>query len=204
MAALEDYDFFRDFDLSKAPLWFTPATLCKQEAGGGLRFMSKSRLVSDRNLFNSMKEANPGIQDNDLLPKFGSIESILPGQLFYTIGFSPERGELDVFEEGQTFIMGKKRTMFQLVSLSRTNETQQIREQVCHCEFVQIQPRDVTFFTSFEVLATTRRYLVLRGETRPAVAYRFQPGVPFPAEVVVPEFVLKPFLGQLGLRSAEK
>ncbi len=203
VAAFDDYDFFRDFDVGKAPLWFTPATLCKEDEDG-IRYVSKSRMVTDRNLFNSLKESDPGIQDNNLLPKYGSMESIIAGQQFYTVGFSPKHEELDSFTVGQTFVMGKKRTMFQIALLSSSTAGEQIREQVCRCDFVQVQPRDVTFFSGIEVLAATRRYLVLRGETKPVAALRFHFDKPFLGEVLIPEFVLQPFLDQLGLRSTEK
>src|SRR5215211_7497812 len=64
------YDFFADFDVAAQPVWFIPGVLMDVRAG---RPAGRNRNFLDAHLFNSTLEEQPGIQDNNRLPKYGSM-----------------------------------------------------------------------------------------------------------------------------------
>jgi hypothetical protein len=154
------YDFFGDFDVASRPVWFTPAVLLDtntMEAAG------RNRRLLDVHLFNSTLEERPGIQNNDRLPKYGSMETVLPGNVFGTLGLSPDKHMLDAYEEGQVFWMGKKRTMFQIKDLGEVSAAE-FEDGQCDTEYVQVSPDHVKAFDAYSVLAASQRYLVISGE----------------------------------------
>ncbi len=186
-AAMRDYDFWADFAVHEWPVWFTPAMLVNETG----QVIPKSRRDADIHTFNSLKDGVPGIQDDDRFPKFGTMETILPGRLFRTLAISPKESLLKHLEVGQIFWMGKKRTMFQIVhnGLSEiTNATPQ--EQTWQTPFVQVHTTDASMFDSFEIIAATQRYMVMRGRTKSAPGWGFEHGG-------IPIFAIASFLGAI-------
>jgi len=157
---MSGYDFFRDFDVAARPLWFTPGILVD---GHTRRVVGRARNLLDTHLFNSTLEERPGIQNNDQLPKYGSIETVLPGNVFRTLVLAPSEEFLEAYEEGQVFWMGKKRTMFQIAELGKTVAAE-FKDERCTTEYVQVSSQNINAFDAYSVLGASQRYLVVSGE----------------------------------------
>lgn len=155
--AMDSYRFSQDFDLRQLPLWFTVAILEQP----------KSRRTVDVHKFNSTLESVPGVQTNNRLPKYGSMETVLPDQSFRTFAVSPDRQVLEGFMDGQIFWMGKKRTMFQITALD-TVYGATWEQGACRTPPIQIGPEEVRQFEAMQVLAATQRCLVVQGQLRDA------------------------------------
>lgn len=159
----EDY-FFCDYDVSRKPVWFTTGVFVDEQ----LRHLTKERRVVDKNDFNVIDEDYPSTGGGGrayYVPTYGRIESVLPNHLLFTCALSPQRDELETFAPQQTFLLGKKRTMFQVVrssesvELSPSDATAQIDEYVP----LQVKLDEMQNFREYQVLAATARYLVIRG-----------------------------------------
>lgn len=157
---MSGYDFFGDFDVASLPVWFTPGILINGRAG---QAAGRARDLLDTHLFNSTLEEKPGIQDNDRLPKYGSMETVLPGNLFSALVISPGEDLLRTYAEGQVFWMGKKRTMFQIAELGKV-AVAELRVEHCVTEYVQVSSQAVNTFEAYSVLGASQRYLVVSGE----------------------------------------
>jgi len=157
---MSDYDFFRDFEVAARPVWFIPGILVIGYTG---QVAGKPRNLLDTHLFNSTLEGRPGIQTNDRLPKYGSMETVLPGNMFRTLALSPSEELLGAYEEGQVFWMGKKRTMFQVAEVGETLAAE-FADERCATEYVQVSSQNINAFDSYTVLGASQRYLVVSGE----------------------------------------
>lgn len=157
---MSGYDFFGDFDVAALPVWFTPGILIDGRTG---QAAGRARNLLDTHLFNSTLEERPSIQDNDRLPKYGSMETVLPGNLFSTLAMSPNEYSIDAYAEGQVFWMGKKRPMFQIAELGRI-ATAEFRDERCVTEYVQVSSRAVNSFEAYSVLGASQRHLIVAGE----------------------------------------
>jgi hypothetical protein len=175
-SARDDY-FFCDYDVKKKPIWFTPGLF----VDGQLRLLAKQHGVVDRNDFNVIDEAYPNTGGGGrpyYVPTYGRIESILPDHRLFTCALSLEPEELESFQAGQTFLMGKKRTMFQLVDLSTTVEMIEARDfaDINECQPIQVKVDEMQNFREYEVLAGTARYLLARGRAQESsLAASFSP-----------------------------
>ena len=181
-------DYFRcDYDVARKPIWFTPGLFV--DARG--EPLTKQRGVVDRNDFNVIDEGYPGTGGGGrppYVPTYGRIESILPDQRLLAYAFSPHCTEVEWFKADQTFLMGKKRTLFQIVSLSSVIEGIWKRGE-CTSGWLELPPACGGLFQRFEVLAATMRYVILRGTTREEVGYV---EFPFPdGGLQLPDFYLK-------------
>jgi hypothetical protein len=154
------YDFFGDFDVASRPVWFTPGILLNEHT---MEAAGRNRNLLDAHLFNSTLEERPGIQDNNRLPKYGSMETVLPGKTFGTLALSPDRGMLEDCQKSQIFWMGKKRTMFQIESLGEITAAEP-GDGRCSTEYVQVASESIGAFDAYSVLGASQRYLVVRGE----------------------------------------
>lgn len=169
-SASEDY-FFCDYDVKAKPLWFTPGVFVDER----FRLLPKQRGVVDKNDFNVVDEGYPGTGGKRVdgtkrgffCPTYGRIESVLPDHKLLTCALSPRRDELERFTGGQTFLMGKKRTMFQLVDLSEVTELVEANADASieECQPVQVKVGEIRNFREYEILAGTARYLLVRGRT---------------------------------------
>jgi len=185
-AGRTDY-FLCDYDVLAKLLWFTPGIF----VDGSGQPLVKQRGVTDKNDFNVVDEGEPGTGGNNrphYVPTYGWIEGILPDHRLVVYALSPRREELEWFKMDQIFLLGKKRTMFQIVSLSDLVEGI-AGEGQCTTGYLQLSPNSSTRFRSFEVLAATMRYVILRGTTREKVGYL---EFPLPdGELCLPDFYLE-------------
>jgi hypothetical protein len=150
-------------------IWFTPGLFV--DARG--EPLAKQRGVADKNDFNVVTEGHPSTGGDgrpSYVPTYGQIESILPDQRLLAHTFSPVRSEVEWFKANQTFLMGKKRTMFQIIDLSKVVEGVW-KFGGCTTGWLELPPAYGGRFRSFEVLAATMRYLILRGATKEDVRY---------------------------------
>jgi len=163
-AARNDY-FLCDYDVDAKPIWFTPGVFVDDDFCP----LPKQRGVVDRHNFNVVDEDYPSTGGGGrayFVPTYGSIESVLPDHRMFTCAISPRRNELERFAVGQTFILGKKRAMFQVVTVSEMVEGERKRGE-CMVGWLEVPPDYAVRFQSFEVFAATMRYLIVRGMTRP-------------------------------------
>jgi hypothetical protein len=185
-SASDDY-FFCDYDVDAKPVWFTPGVF----VDGQLHPLPKQRGVVDKNDFNVVDEDYPSTGGGGrayYVPTYGRIESILPDHRLLTYAISPLLAELEWFTTGQTFILGKKRTMFQIVNLSGVIEGTW-KQGICMTNWLELPPSYGDRLQSFEVLAATMRYVILRGATREEIRYV---EFPFPGgSLCLPDFYLE-------------
>lgn len=163
-----DY-FFCDYDVAAKPLWFTPGLFVDEQG----KPLAKQSGVVDKTDFNVVAEGYPSTGGDgrpSYVPTYGRIESILPNHRLLAYAFSPLRAEVEQFQVNQTFMLGKKRTMFQVTRLSEIVEGQW-QDGECTTSWLELPPRYGVQFRSFEVLAGTMRYLIIRGVTREATEY---------------------------------
>jgi hypothetical protein len=160
------------YDTLALPLWFVPGVF---EAPGP----EPADLMLDTAVWNVVHEFYPTTSKSYILqhgevveqprqrhvPTYGTIQSLLPDHRLLTYAFAAERRLLDPFEQGQTFLLGKKRTMMQLMDVSPIVEGVE-RYGVCTTGWLELPPTFGGRFQSFEVAAATMRYLVIRGTTR--------------------------------------
>lgn len=164
-SASDNY-FFCDYDVKAKPIWFTPGVF----VNGELHLLAKQRDVVDRNDFNVVNEGYPstgGGRRPYFVPSYGRIEGVLPDHRLLTCALSPQENELEGFAHGQTFLMGKKRTMFQLADSSEIAELVETEDEapIEECQPVQVKMDEVGNFREYEILAGTARYLLVRGRT---------------------------------------
>jgi hypothetical protein len=193
----DHYDFATDYDLQALPLWFTPGLFARRD-GDDL-----SDQALDAGYFNVVHECYPstsrqykfnkkgqleGTRRPSRVPTYGTWQGILPNRRLYTFALSREPALLEAFEVGQTYLLGKKRTMMQIVSLSEIASGEEKRG-ICQTGLLQLPPDGMNYFRSFNVVAATMRYIILRGTTREEVEH-----VEFPSSdgpVYLPDFYLK-------------
>jgi hypothetical protein len=176
----DNYDFLRDYNVAALPLWFTP----------GIFEFTQNTTESptddlDTTFFNAVSEVYPTTSrrhtmDTDdtikvgsrprHVPTYGSWQAVQPDRWLTTYAFSPERERLEGFRENQTYLLGKKRTMFQIINLSDIAEGQW-KSGECSTVWLQGAPDFGGLFRQFEISAVTMRYIILRGTTRDAVDY---------------------------------
>ncbi|MGB9872645.1 MAG: hypothetical protein ACPLYD_13395 [Anaerolineae bacterium] len=172
-------DFTLAYDVAAMPIWFLPGIFV---ADGSPRLPDAAL---DTAAFNVVHEFYPSTSKAYVfkkgaleekknrpyhVPTYGTIQAVKPDQRLITYAFSPRRALLEAFAEGQTFILGKKRTMFQIVGLSAVVEGMQKRGE-CTTGWLELPPNYGGHFQSFEVVAATMRYIILRGTTRGEVSY---------------------------------
>lgn len=189
-SASKDY-FFCDYDVKAKPIWFTPGVFVDKE----LRLLAKQRGVVDRNDFNVVDEGYPSTGGGGrayFVPTYGRIEGVLPDHRLFTACLSPHKSELEGFACGQTFLMGKKRTMFQLANVSEIEKLVEVEGDapIEECQPVQVSMAEISNFREYEILAGTARYLLVRGRTLEAsLAVSFiYPDKPLQIDRVIPTF----------------
>lgn len=175
----EDPDTFTlAYDVAAMPVWFLPGIF----TADGTHRLEDAHL--DTTAFNVVHEFYPStsrsyvLKGSDLeekgrpyhVPTYGTIQAVRPDRRLATCAFSPTRGLLEDFAPGQVFMLGKKRTMFQIAHLSAVVGGQP-QHGLCTTPFLEVGVDDVRRFATYEVLAATMRYLLVRGETREPVPY---------------------------------
>jgi hypothetical protein len=191
------YSFFEDYDVEKLPIWFLPAVFHTQTS----EVLTDDAL--DANYFNVISEAYPTTSTSYVFNKktgeleqksrpahlhtYGTWQSIKPNHRFTTFAFAKEVHLLEKFAVQQTYLLGKKRTMTQIVELGQVLAGE-LKQGHCQTPYLQIQAAEVLKFQSFSAMTGTMRYLLMRGETQPETSY-WQ----FGDELAVPLFGLPDF-----------
>lgn len=164
----DKYDFNDRYKIPNGR-YFTCAYIINQKKykeEQNIELWNKNRDNSDVNDFNSIAETNAGVQDNNKLPKFGNIESILPNNYFITFAFSMYKDYLEKYYNGQTFYMGKKRTMFQIEKMSDIVQGNSIERESKLFLPIQINQDEVEKFGFYSIITVTQRYILLKGKTK--------------------------------------
>lgn len=196
----DDPDTFTlTYDVAEMPIWFLPGVFMTE----GSHRLPDAYL--DTTAFNVVHEFYPstsrsyvfkkgGLEEKDRpyhVPTYGTIQAVKPDRRLVTYAFSPRRELLDSFAEGQTFILGKKRTMFQVIEISELVEGIREKGQCTTGWWLQLPPNYGGRFRQFEVLAATMRYLILKGTTREEVEFvRFPPSSQVSPILCLPDFYL--------------
>jgi hypothetical protein len=195
------YDFAADYDLQALPIWFTPGLFGRCDGG------ELSGQALDAGYFNVVHECYPSTSKQfkfdrkgklksakrpSRVPTYGTWQGILPDRRLCTIALARDLGLLEAFEVKQTYLLGKKRTMMQITSLSEITPGEK-RYGVCQTGLLQVPPDGITHFQSFEIVAATMRYLIVYGETReeqPYITFDFV-DVPDVQPLTLPHFYLE-------------
>jgi len=171
-------DFSLAYDVAAMPIWFLPGIFV---ADGSPR-LPDAHL--DTTAFNVVQELYPStskayvfkkgsLEEENRpyhVPTYGTIQAVKPDRRLTTYALSPRGDLLEGFAEGQTFILGKKRTMFQIVNLSAVVAGNPQQGEALTW-WLELPPRSVDRFQQFEVLTGTIRYVILRGKTRHRLRY---------------------------------
>ncbi len=196
-------DFTLAYDVAAMPIWFLPGVFVTD----GSPRLPNAHL--DTTAFNVVHEFYPSTSKTYVFkkgrleeigrpyhtPTYGTVQAVKPDRRLVTCAFSSRWELLDAFAEAQTFLLGKKRTMFQIVSLSPIVEGVR-RQGQCKTGWLELPSDYGGRFQSFEVLTATMRYIILRGITREAVNYV---EFPLPDESpCLPQFYLESVPQQVG------
>jgi hypothetical protein len=168
------YDFAADYDLGALPIWFTPGLFVRRDGE------SLADRALDAGYFNVVHEFYPSTSQQfkfdrrgDLqqtgrpsrVPTYGTWQGILPDRRLHTVALARGPALLETFEVGQTYLLGKKRTMMQVTKLSEIVQGEE-KHGTCQTGLLELTPDAITLFRTFDVVAATMRYLILHGETR--------------------------------------
>ena len=172
------YNFTETYNVPEMPVWFLP----------GLFLVETGYRLPDNHLdttaFNVVNEFYPStskcyvFKKGNLeekprprhVPTYGTIQAVKPDRRLVTYAFSPKKELLTSFAEGQTFQLGKKRTMFQIVEISPVAEGLW-KNGVCGTDWLELPPNYGGFFRQFQILTATMRYIIVRGTTKEEVKY---------------------------------
>ncbi len=194
------YDFEADYDLSALPIWFTPgffgsqgsARLSDNDLDAGYFNVVHELYPTTSGKFQFKKEQLARTKRPAHVPTYGTWQGILPNRKLSTFGLARDPALLEAFKVGQTFLLGKKRTMMQMTELSEvvigTEAT-----GVCQTGYLQFRPDEIRHLTAFEVMTGTMRYLIARGTTQVDTRY-FEFGLDVPGlkiPLALPEFYLE-------------
>ncbi len=174
----DTYAFTETYDVQKMPIWFLPGLF---SAGEGYHLPDDHL---DTNSFNVVNEFYPStskcyvFKKGNLdekprphhVPTYGTVQAVKPDRRLTTYAFSPKKELLESFIEGQTFLLGKKRTMFQIIELSAVAEGLW-KNGACSTEWLELPPNYGGYFRQFQILTATMRYIIVRGMTRGEVKY---------------------------------
>lgn len=156
----DEYDFEKTYDLVKRPIWFTPGFFL----GNNNKILTKTHESTDINTFNVLDEGYPGTgggKRRKSAPTYGTMETILPNKVLLTYGITSDKKVLERYQEKSTYIMGKKRTMFQIMNLSPIRQC-----KISHGgEIVptQVTQDMITSFSEYNIYAITMRYMLIKG-----------------------------------------
>lgn len=172
------YAFIETYDVQKLPIWFLPGLFLSET---GYRLPDSDL---DTNAFNVVNELYPStskcyvFKKGNLeekprphhVPTYGTVQAVKPDRRLVTYAFSPKKELLEGFAEGQTFLLGKKRTMFQIVDISPVVEGLW-KNGVCGTDWLELPPNCGGYFQQFQILTATMRYMIVRGTTKDEVKY---------------------------------
>lgn len=184
MMETDFYNFKETYDLTSIPIWFTPGIFVNEN----LVPVPKSASLIDTNLFNVLDENYPGTggggKRKSYCPTYGSIEWILPGNSLLTYAFSKEKGVIERYKLGSVYLIGKKRTMFQIMDMSPMAECS--KESEGHVIACQVNPDWIPRFEEYRIYAVTMRHLLVKGKYKGSVVKAIFPDqqLAFPEELL--------------------
>lgn len=157
----DEYDFISTYNIKNFPIWFSPGMFVDKIHD---KFLTKNKTTIDVNMFNVLDEDYPGTgggKNRKSSPTYGSMETILPNNYIVTYGVSADKRLLQSYNKDSIYLMGKKRTMFQITDLS----------EVMFCEILnsgkivptQVARDDIIHFSEYNIHAITMRYLLISG-----------------------------------------
>jgi hypothetical protein len=196
----DTYDFNRDYDLDTLPIWFSPGIFTNSDDHFRLPHND-----FDSNYFNVVHEYYPSTskgysfekksgelkeeERKHYIPTYGTWQGILPNRSLTTYALSDQTTNLEKFIIGQTFMLGKKRTMVQIVKLDEISVGKRKNGEYM-TPFLQIPLNQVPQFRSFEILSATMRYLLLRGKSYGEyLSFDIEPELCLPI-FILPKYIL--------------
>ncbi|TDX59024.1 hypothetical protein [Orenia marismortui] len=192
----EEYNFEDKYKLGDTGIYFTCGYLIdKFKYENEIELWNKNRINTDINIFNSIKENGQSWDSKEKYPKHGNIESILPNNYFLTFVFSTDKDYLDKYYNGQTFYMGKKRTMFQIQEMSDIVKGNLIEEEAELSLPIQVNHNEVDNFNYYSIMTLTQRYILLKGKTKLGNNYRWNLDFKDLNKINLPKFFVDKYLG---------
>ncbi|MFC4769538.1 hypothetical protein ACFO8Q_19600 [Effusibacillus consociatus] len=163
-------DFLTGYDVSARPIWFTPGMFVESIEE------SDTLLKTDRVKYNVVdeivpstskstvfdKKGNRNFIDRNNIATFGSIESVLPNQKVFTIGISKEERFLSCYAPQDVYLMGKKRTMFEVLGVSDVVRLQE--DELQETIPTQVQMEDLNEYFSYTIHDVNARYFLVQGK----------------------------------------
>lgn len=192
----EKYNFNRRYNIPNGR-YFTCGYIINKEKlneKGEIELWSKNRNNTDINDFNSIDETNAGVQENEKMPKFGNIESLLPNNYFIVFAFSLDKEYLKNYYLGQTFYMGKKRTMFQIENISNIRSSTENKIKADIQLPIQIERNEIKNFDYYNIVTLTRRYMLIKGKTDKIKNFSWKLDYKNIQNINLPSFFIKKYL----------
>jgi len=155
-------DFHQWYEVSSYPVWFLPGIFDGPPKREEHVFNVVDELTPSTSEYSSVSAKGWKVSKRTSLPTYGLIESIKPGQVFSTVGLGEKR-LLEGFEKGQTFLLGKKRVMIQLMHLSCVGELRPGGGED-ECWPIPVRPDSLRRFTSYTVHYATSEFLIASGK----------------------------------------
>ncbi|MCK8826434.1 hypothetical protein MWH25_01555 [Natroniella acetigena] len=192
----DDYDFNGRYRIPNGR-YFTCAYIIDKKDyknEGNIKLWNKNRDNSDINDFNSIQEDTGKTAQNNL-PTYGNIEWMLPNNYFITFAISTDKDYFEKYYKGQTFYMGKKRTMFQIEEMSEVVVGQSKQSEAELFLPIQLSHQEVENFNYYEILTLTQRYILLKGKTKEINNYQWQLEFKDLTTINLPNFFVDGYLG---------
>lgn len=155
----DKYDFNKTYNLEEFAIWFTPGLFVEND-----KILSKTSKNADVNTFNVLDEGYPGTggsKKRKSSPTYGTMENILPNKRLVTYGISTDKEILERYEESSTYMMGKKRTMFQITGLSPIKKCKVSSKG--YIVPTQITEEMIPDFSEYNIHSITMRYMLISG-----------------------------------------
>jgi hypothetical protein len=165
-----DSDFLMGYDVQARPVWFTPGMFVSSLDG------IANTVPVDRMKYNVVDESVPSTSKSTVFDKkgnrnfvdrnniatFGSMESVLPNQKVFTIGISTEERYLSCYSPKNVYMMGKKRTMFEVLDVSEVVRLEE--DELQETLPIQVQMEDLNEFSFYTIHDVNARYFLVEGK----------------------------------------
>jgi len=158
-------DFFTWYDVKKEPIWFLPGIFESRIQKNEYVFNVIDELKPSTNKYSNYKKGKWQFSERKIVPTYGTIETVRPNQIFVTWAVSSNKQILNNYATGQVFLLGKKRTMVQIVGVSESSELKdtEIKSETWP---LPLQIEDFSKFYAYELLWHTPKYVVGKGITQ--------------------------------------
>lgn len=160
-------DFLKWYDVRKEPIWFLPGIFNSLEKSEHV-FNVIDELRPTTSKYSIYKKGEWTQSSRSFLPTFGSTETMVPNQVFTTWILSNKKNLLENYHLEQVFLLGKKRTMVQVVGISEIGVLEKTADK-SETWPLPLQLEDLSKFQAYELLWHTPRYLIAKGITQNAL-----------------------------------